>query len=49
MSLTKDVEVLRDIPLLAKIKPAKLKRLAFPSERLEYTSGDEDCGARQAR
>ena len=41
MSLTKDVEVLRRIPLLAKVEPAKLKLLAFTSERLEYLSGDE--------
>jgi CRP/FNR family transcriptional regulator, cyclic AMP receptor protein len=41
MSLTKDMEVVRDIPLFAKIKPAKLKLLGFPSERLEYLSGDE--------
>jgi CRP/FNR family cyclic AMP-dependent transcriptional regulator len=41
MSLTKDVEVLRDIPLFAKIEPAKLKLLAFTSERLEYPAGDE--------
>ena len=41
MSLTKDMEVLRDIPLFAKVKPAKLKLLAFPSERLEFLSGDE--------
>jgi CRP/FNR family cyclic AMP-dependent transcriptional regulator len=41
MSLTKDVEVLRNIPLFAKVDPAKLKLLAFTSERLEYMSGDE--------
>ena len=41
MSLSKDVEILRDIPLFAKLKPAKLKLLAFPSERLEYLFGDE--------
>ena len=41
MRLTKDVEVLRDIPLFAKDEPAKLKLLAFTSERLEYLSGDE--------
>jgi CRP/FNR family cyclic AMP-dependent transcriptional regulator len=41
MSLTKDVEVLRDIPLFAKVKPAKLKLLASPSERQKYLSGDE--------
>jgi CRP/FNR family transcriptional regulator, cyclic AMP receptor protein len=41
MGLTKDLEVLRNIPLFAKVKPAKLKLLAFTSERLEYLSGDE--------
>jgi CRP/FNR family transcriptional regulator, cyclic AMP receptor protein len=41
MSLTKDVEVLRSIPLFAKVEPAKLKLLAFTSERLQYRSGDE--------
>lgn len=41
MSLTKDVEILRDIPLFAKVAPAKLKLLAFTSERLEYPAGDE--------
>jgi CRP/FNR family cyclic AMP-dependent transcriptional regulator len=41
MSLTKDVEVLRNIPLFAKVEPAKLKLLAFTSERLEYLPGDE--------
>jgi CRP/FNR family cyclic AMP-dependent transcriptional regulator len=39
--LTKDVEFLRKIPLFAKVKPTKLKLLAFTSERLEYLSGDE--------
>ena len=41
MSLTKDVEVLRNIPLFATVDPAKLKLLAFTSERLEYLSGEE--------
>jgi CRP-like cAMP-binding protein len=40
MSLTKDVEVLRNIPLFAKVDPAKLKLLAFTSDRLHYASGD---------
>jgi CRP/FNR family transcriptional regulator, cyclic AMP receptor protein len=40
MILTKDVEVLRSIPLFAKLEPAKLKLLAFTSERLQYLSGD---------
>ena len=41
MSMTKDVEVLRDIPLFAELKPTKLKLLSLPSERLEYLAGDE--------
>ena len=41
MTLTKDVEFLHDIPLFAKVEPAKLKLLAFTSDRLEYRSGDE--------
>jgi CRP/FNR family transcriptional regulator, cyclic AMP receptor protein len=41
MSLIKDVEVLSNIPLFAKVNPAKLKLLAFTSERLAYLSGDE--------
>jgi CRP-like cAMP-binding protein len=43
MSLTKDVEVLRSIPIFAKIEPAKLKLLAFTSERLRFMDGDEIC------
>lgn len=43
MSLTKDVEVLRSIPLFAKIDPSKLKLLAFTSERLRFMAGDELC------
>jgi CRP-like cAMP-binding protein len=41
MSLSKDVEVLRNIPLFAKVEPARLKLLAFTSERQEYLPGDE--------
>jgi CRP-like cAMP-binding protein len=41
MTLIREVEVLRDIPLFAKVEPAKLRLLAFTSERLEYRSGDE--------
>ena len=41
MSLTKDVEVLSTIPLFAKVNPAKLKVLAFASERLECLSGNK--------
>ena len=41
MTLTKDVDILRSIPLFAKLEPAKLKLLAFTSERLQYLSGEE--------
>ena len=41
MSLSKEFEVLRSIPLFAKIEPAKLKLLAFTSDRLEFMAGDE--------
>jgi CRP-like cAMP-binding protein len=41
MSLSQDVEVLRSIPLFAKIEPTKLKLLAFTSERLEFVAGEE--------
>jgi CRP-like cAMP-binding protein len=41
MSLIKDMEILSNIPLFAKVNPARLKLLAFTSERLEYLSGDE--------
>ncbi|MGH6914311.1 MAG: cyclic nucleotide-binding domain-containing protein [Geminicoccales bacterium] len=44
MTLTRDVEVLRRIPLFAKVEPARLKLLAFTSERLKYLSGDELFG-----
>ena len=40
MTLQRDVEVLRSIPLFAKIEPAKLKLLAFTSEQVEYMVGD---------
>ncbi|MCB1970592.1 MAG: cyclic nucleotide-binding domain-containing protein [Geminicoccaceae bacterium] len=40
MSLQREVEILRNIPLFSKIDPAKLKLLAFTSEHLEYDSGD---------
>ena len=36
MTLQQDLEVLRNIPLFAKIEPAKLKLLAFTSEHVEF-------------
>ncbi len=39
MSIDKEVEILRQIPLFANIDPAKLKLMAFASERLTFQSG----------
>jgi CRP-like cAMP-binding protein len=39
MSLQEEVEILRNIPLFAKLEPAKLKLLAFTSQRLSYEPG----------
>ena len=40
MSLQQEVVLLRKIPMFANIEPAKLKLLAFTSERLRYKAGD---------
>ena len=40
MSLQQEVELLRNIPLFAKIDASKLKLLAFTSERLTYSPED---------
>jgi len=39
MSIEKEVEILRNIPMFAKVEPAKLKLLAFASERLTFKAG----------
>jgi CRP-like cAMP-binding protein len=39
MSIDKEVEILRQIPLFANIDPAKLKLMAFASERLTFQGG----------
>lgn len=41
MGLQEEVELLRNIPLFAKIEPSKLKLLAFTSERLTFPRGQE--------
>lgn len=41
MSLQDDVSMMRRIPLLAPIEPAKLKLLAFTSRRLTYEPGQD--------
>lgn len=41
VSLNEEVELLRNIPLFAKLEPSKLKLLAFTSERITYDGGQE--------
>jgi len=41
VSINDDVELLRRIPMFAKVEPAKLKLLAFTSERVSYDVGQE--------
>ncbi len=43
MSIEQEVEVLRKIPLFAKIEPAKLKLMCFASERLTFKAGQNLC------
>ena len=40
MSLLEEVELLRRVPLFEKIEPAKLKLLAFTSDRIVFAPGD---------
>lgn len=41
MSLNEEVELLRNIPLFAKLESSKLKLLAFASERVIFADGQE--------
>jgi len=41
MSINQEVDLLRRIPLFAKIDPVKLRLLAFASERISFATGDE--------
>jgi CRP-like cAMP-binding protein len=41
MSLNEEVELLRNIPLFAKLETSKLKLLAFASERTIFADGQE--------
>ena len=43
MSLLQEYELLRRVPLFAEIEPAKLKLLAFMSERVAYDAGKTLC------
>jgi CRP-like cAMP-binding protein len=40
MSLQQEVNLLRQVPLFSKIDPARLKLLAFTSDRLTFAKGD---------
>ena len=40
MSLTKEVELLKKIPLFANVETSKLKLLAFTSERVSFDAGE---------
>jgi len=42
-SLKEEVEILRRVPLFAALDPAKLKLLAFTSERMTFQPGQEIC------
>lgn len=41
MSLNQEVDLLRNIPIFSKIDPARLKLLAFASERLTFAPNQE--------
>lgn len=43
MSLSEEVELLRNIPLFANIEPSKLKLLAFTSEQIAYSKDQVLC------
>ena len=43
MSISEEVGLLRKVPLFANIEPARLKLLAFTSERLGYSPGEVMC------
>jgi CRP/FNR family cyclic AMP-dependent transcriptional regulator len=43
MNLNEEVELLKGVPIFAKIEPAKLKLLAFTSERVNFAAGQEVC------
>jgi len=43
VSLKEEVEILRRVPLFAQLDPAKLKLLAFTSERMSFQPGQDLC------
>ena len=43
MNLNEEVELLKGVPIFSKMEPAKLKLLAFTSERMNFAEGQEVC------
>ena len=43
VSIKEEVELLRRVPLFAQLEPAKLKLLAFTSQRMTFQAGQELC------
>jgi CRP-like cAMP-binding protein len=43
MNLNEEVEILKRVPIFAKMEPSKLKLLAFTGERMTFGSGQEVC------
>src|SRR5881394_2279386 len=43
MNLNEEVEILKRVPLFAKMEPAKIKLLAFTGERMTFGTGQEVC------
>ena len=43
MNLNEEVELLKRVPIFSKIEQAKLKLLAFTSERVNFAVGQEVC------
>ena len=41
MNLNEEVEILKGVPIFAKMEPAKLKLLAFTGERMTFVAGQE--------
>lgn len=43
MSIQEEVEMLKSVPIFAKMEPARLKLIAFTSDRLTFDAGQELC------
>ena len=43
MNLNEEVEILKGVPLFAKMEPARIKLLAFTGERMTFGIGQEIC------